>query len=434
MGIHRRAVFAGAGASLAALAASRAAAQPAPPAAPAPSLEERLVARAVEHRHPLAFDGRAFSGPGWDLLVREGRKAKFFMLGEEHGLAENAALAASLTETLAPAGYRKLVVEISPPMAQEIDAALAAGGLAGLKRYYDRHQTGVAFYTMREEAEFLARARAALPRGGKAIGEQAIWGLDYEVAGDRRLIARLKDKPKPPAARAPMTALSTASTAAWADFQATRNPGKLFSFNGDPELVRRLRAAWPDPDPESDWILDVLEGTLEANALWMANRGWESNQRRAELMRANWTRYWNGLGREARRTKALFKFGASHLVRGRNMSEVMDMGSLIAETAALSDETSFNIFVVGGAGARRAQFNPAAWRYEEGPAGDAKGEGVELLAAQALPQGFTVIDLRPLRPLLPASRTRGADPRLVRVAHGFDALVVMPNARASANL
>jgi len=427
MTIHRRGLFAGA--AVAGLAvASRAAAQAAP-AAPAPSLEDRLAARAAEHRHALGFDGRTFSGPGWDLLAAEGRKAKFFMLGEEHGLAENAALAASLAETLAPHGYRRLVVEVSPPMAQEMDAALAAGGLNGLRRFYDRHQTGAAFYTMREEAEFLARARAALPRA-----EQAIWGLDYEVAGDRRLIARLKDKPKPPTARGPMTALATASTAAWADYQASRNPGKLFSFSGDPELVRNLRAAWPNPDPESDWILDTLEGTLETNALWVANRGWESNRRRAELMRANWARYWNGLGREARRTKALFKFGASHLVRGRNMSEVMDMGSLIAETAALSDESSFNIFVVGGAGARAARFNPVAWRYEDQPAGDAEGEGVGFLAAQALPEGFTVIDLRPLRPLLSASRTRNADARMVRVVHGFDALVVMPGAKASANL
>lgn len=436
MTIDRRAILTGAGLAVIAAGSARAQAAPAAaptpapaPAEPAPTLEQRLVERARQNRHALAFDGQRFSGPGWDMLVEEGKKAKFFMLGEEHGLAENAHLAAQLVETLAPAGYSRLVVEISPPMAQEMGAALDRGGLAGLQRFYSQNQTGAAFYTMAEEAHFLARARKVLPRG-----EDALWGLDYEVFADRRLIQRLKMKPKPPAARTPMTALITASTAAWADYEHSRDPSKFFTFAGDPQLVRNLRAAWPNPDPESDWILDTLEGTLEANNLWNARRGWDSNHRRAELMRANWARYWRELGPKAKTTKAFFKFGASHLVRGRNMSEVMDMGSLIAETAALQDQSSFNIFVVGGKGAKVAQFNPVAFRYENGDAGDAEGQGVTFLTDEALPQGFTVIDLRPLRPLLGPSRTRAADANMVRVIHGFDALVVLPGAHASLNL
>lgn len=429
MAIHRRAILAGGGLAVLAAEAAQAQTPGLAPAAPAPTLEQRLAARAAEHRHALAFDGRTFSGPGWELLVDEGRKAKFFMLGEEHGLAENAALAGQLVEALAPSGYDRLAIEISPPMAREIGEVLERGGVEALKRYYAQHQTFVAFYTMRQEAEFLARARKALPRRSDAL-----WGLDYEVGGDRRLIAQLKTKPKPPAARTPMTALATAANAAWADFQQSRNPGKLFSFGGDPQLVRDLMAAWPEPDPESAWILEVLLGTLETNALWLQQKGWESNQRRAALMRANWARYWRGLGAKARQTRAFFKFGASHLIRGRSMTEVLDMGNLVAETAALEGRTSFNIFVVGGAGAQAARFNPVAWRYEPGPAGDAEAEGIGFLAAQALPRDFTVIDLRPLRPLLPAGQTRKADPRVSRVVHGFDALVVMPGATASENL
>ena len=431
MTVHRRDILTAAGAALLAGAASTAArAQTAAPAAaPAPSIEERLIARARESRHALAFDGRTFSGPGWDLLVEEGRKAKFFMLGEEHGLAENAHLAANLVETLAPMGYSRMAVEISPPMAQEIGAAIDRGGLDGLKRYYAQSGVGVAFYTMAEEAMFLARARKVLPRG-----EDALWGLDYEVMGDRRLIARLKTAPKPPAARGPMTALISASIAAWSDYQASHDPSKLFSFGGDPRLVRDLMAAWPNPDPQSSWILDTLLGTLEANSLWLQQKEWDSNQRRAQLMRANWTRYWTALGPKAKSTRAFFKFGSSHLIRGRNMSEVFDMGSLIHETAALEGKTSFNIFVVGGSGGMAAQFNPAAWRYEPGRASNAADSNLTFLTDHALPQGFTVIDLRPLRAILTHSRVARSDPRWSQIIHGFDALVVMPGSHASLNL
>jgi hypothetical protein len=432
MTVHRRAIFTAAGAAVlagAAASAARAHPAPSPAAAAAPSIEERLIARAQENRHALAFDGRAFSGPGWDLLVAEGAKAKFFMLGEEHGLAENAHLAAQLVETLARMGFNRMAVEISPPMAQEVGAALARGGLDGLKRYYAQNQTFVAFYTLLEEGQMLARARKALPRS-----EDALWGLDYEVGGDRRLIQRLKTAPKPPGARQPMTALASAAIAAWADYQASRDPGKLFSFAGDPQLVRNLIAAWPHPDAQSQWILEVLLGTLETNNLWLAGEEWKSNQRRAELMRANWNHYWTGLGPKAGSTRAFLKFGASHVCRGRNMSEVMDMGSLIHETAALEGKTSFNIFVVGGKDAISAQFNPVAFRYEPGPVSDAADEGIQFLADQALPGGFTVIDLRPLRPILTAGRARRVDARVARVVHGFDALVVMPGAHASLNL
>ena len=433
MSIHRRDILTAAGAALLAGAAtSSARAQGAATAAnpaPAPSIEERLVARARENLHALTFDGQRFSGAGWDLLVEEGRKAKFFMLGEEHGLAENAHLCASLVETLAPMGYNRMAVEISPPMAQEIGAAIDRGGLDGLKRYYAQTGVGVAFFTMAEEAMFLARARKALPNG-----EDALWGLDYEVMGDRRLIARLKTAPKPPAARGPMTALTSASIAAWSDCQARRDPSKLFSFAGDPRLVRDLMAAWPSPDPQSGWIMEVLLGTLEANHLWLAGKELESNQRRAELMRANWTRYWKALGPKAKSTRAFFKFGASHVVRGRNMSEVFDMGSLIHETAALEGKTSFNIFVLGGKGGMAAQFNPAAWRYEPAPASDAADYNLTFLSDQALPDGFTVIDLRPLRSILTHSRVARSDPRWSQIIHGFDALVVMPGSHASLNL
>ena len=120
--------------------------------------------------------------------------------------------------------------------------------------------------------------------------------------------------------------------------------------------------------------------------------------------------------------------------RGRNLSEVFDMGSLIHETAAMEGKTSFNIFVVGGQGAMAAQFNPAAWRYDPAPASDAADYNLTFLSDQALPDGFTVIDLRPLRPILTHSRAARSDHRWSQIIHGFDALVVMPGSHASLNL
>ena len=153
MPIHRRAML---GASAAMLAAPSVRAQ-----GPATELAERLAEAARGARHRLDYDGARFSGPAWDLLVERGRAAQFFLLGEDHGIAENPRLAAALYAALAPAGYEKLAVEISPPMAAELDAAVTADGVDGLRRLFADPGAQVAFFGMAEEAALLAAARAA---------------------------------------------------------------------------------------------------------------------------------------------------------------------------------------------------------------------------------------------------------------------------------
>jgi hypothetical protein len=132
MAIDRRTLLGALG--LGAAATGVAKAQEAAPA-PQPSLEERITARAREHTHRLDYDGARFSGPGYDMLLEEGSGARFFCLGEEHGIAENPKLAAQLFSALTSAGYSKACVEISPPMAAELDRA-ARGGVEGLRALF----------------------------------------------------------------------------------------------------------------------------------------------------------------------------------------------------------------------------------------------------------------------------------------------------------
>jgi hypothetical protein len=150
---------------------------------PAPSFEERLAAKAAESRHAVHFKDGAFSGPGWDLLVQEGQASRFFLVGEEHGVAEIPAVVRELFRSLQPAGYRHLTIEISPPMANVLDG-LAREGLPKVASFFQEYPPGVAFFTLKEEAELLVTARAAV--AGKA---PVLWGLDYEVTADRFLFS-----------------------------------------------------------------------------------------------------------------------------------------------------------------------------------------------------------------------------------------------------
>jgi hypothetical protein len=429
MKIGRRALLSALGASVAAGAALRASAQEAPASPPAPpqqpSLPERIAARALENRHRLEFDGVRFSGPAWDLLLDEGRSSHFFCIGEEHGIAENPKLAAQLFSALAPLGYSKAYVEISPPMSVELDRA-ARDGVDGLRRLFTDPGANVAFFGMREEAEWLASAR------GTAHGRgQTIRGLDYEVGGDRRLIALLNAKRKPRAARIAMETLEAASGASWAQYAETHNPQFIFSFSGDPALVRAVRDAWPSADAQARWILETLEETLAIIRLWSSNEGWASNERRARFNRANLRRYWR---EEDEPSRAVFKFGASHMVRGLSHTQVFDIGTLVSEQAENMGSKSYHVMVMPGAGSLVAQFDPTAWTYRPSQAGTYEDQGMGPLLEAAFPDAFTLIDLRAIRPLVFGRRHKTLDADLVRTIHGFDAILVMSGSTPSANL
>ncbi|MHA7870807.1 MAG: hypothetical protein ACX939_00500 [Hyphococcus sp.] len=390
-----------------------------------PAFEEQLAAVAAENSYRLAYRDGVFSGTAWDLMVQEGAAAQFFLLGEEHGVAENPKLAAALFSELTAFGYAKVAIEVSPPIATKLDSVLREEGLEGLRRLYSTAGGEPAFFGMTEEAEFLNAVRSAAP--GK---DPVLWGADYEVGGDRQLIEMLEKKRKPKAAREALEVLRAASDASWAQYYDTSGPQFIFSFSGDPALVRAVRDAWPQRDDETSWILETLEETLEINELWVGGEGWRSNERRGQLLRANFLRHWAEEKKQGRAPKVLAKFGASHLVRGRNMTETYDLGALLPELAAFEGGKAFSIMVLPGNGAMTAVLNPTNFSYVPAPAKDGYAQGLGPISKAAFQDAFTLIDMRPMRPLVRSGKG-GADAALVRVVHGFDMLLVMSGSTPS---
>lgn len=420
--IDRRALLASGGLIAAAPAAGAFAHQSKPSAA----ADDRLIARAVETRRRLDFDGARFSGAAYEWLVSQGRSAQFFLLGEEHGIAENPRLAAQLFGDLVPAGYSRVAIEISPPMAFEIDRALQRGGADGVRALFADEGARVAFFGMREEVEWLAAARRSVPGNTPML-----WGADYEVAADRKLIARLVDKRKPAAAQRALEALAAASGASWAEYARTRDLTRTLGFAGDPALVRAVREAWPRRDAETDWILETLEETQEINRLWVSRQGLASNQRRAALLRRNFLRHWHAERRAGRSPRVMLKFGSSHMVRGLTGVQTFDLGTLVPEIAAIEGRTSFNLLVVPGRGSQTAVLDPTTFRYAPAAPKDGYLEGLQGLANAVWQDAFTLFDTHLLRPL---ASSRSTDPELMRAIHGFDAILVMSGSHPSANL
>lgn len=424
MKLDRRALLGALGLAAGAAGAAQAQSAETPPPQPQPSLEERIAARAQESRLRLSFDGARFSGPAYDTMLEAGRNAQFFCIGEEHGIAENPKLAAQLFADLTGAGYSKVAVEISPPMAGELDRA-ARAGVGGLATMLHDPRRAVAFFGMREEAEWIAAARAAAP------DREMAWGLDYEVGGWGHLLDRLATRRKPAAAQAAFAAMNAEAEALSAQFAQSRSPQHLYSFAGDPALVAATRAAWLNADAESALMLETLEETLAINRLWMTQQPWASNERRARFNRANFRRYWDA---ERRKPRVMLKFGMSHMVRGVSHTQVFDIGNQVSELAETMGSRSYHIAVMPGAGAQHARMDVQTWRYGPADVGAYTDSGLAPLMDAAYPDAMTLIDLSAVRPLVFGRRHMALNADLVRMVHGFDALLIMTGSTASANL
>ena len=367
------------------------------------------------------------AGRAWDWLVEKARDARFTLIGEEHGVAETAQLSAALFKALRGSGYTRMAIELSPIIAQDIETAARRNGVQGILDFYAAPTTWSPMY-LRQEAEFIASVVSAAPRN-----ERVLWGLDREIFSDRYLISRLEPR-VPRRAKESFSRLKEASTNAYALQQ--KNQGPPFFFSGqDPANVSAVRAAWPNPDRDSDMILRTLEESLAINAVAQTGTAWDSSDRRAQWMR-------NSLAarlREERREsppKVMMKFGYNHMIRGANYVNIFDLGSMTDEVAALNSGRAFHIIVLPGPGSRQATLGP--WRnfvsvssdeFDEFRAGDQR---LTRVLSNTKAAGHEVIDLRALRPLaMRGLESWNSD--VVRTIHGYDAAVIWKGAHASSS-
>jgi hypothetical protein len=366
-------------------------------------------------------DGPA--GPGWDWLVRQARKARFTLIGEEHGVAETAQFSAAMFGALRGAGYSRMAIELSPMIAEDIEKAARRNGLQGILNFFATPTTWSPMY-LREEAQFLASVINGAPKG-----ERVLWGLDREIFSDRYLISRLESR-VPPRAKESFARLKVASTTAWERNQ--KEPGPPFLFTQDPALVSAVRAAWPNPDSESDMILRTLEESLAINAVARTGTAWDSSERRAQWMRGNLA----ARLREERpgSPKVMMKFGYNHMIRGANYVNIFDVGAMTDEVAALSGDRAFHILILPGPGSHQAVLGPArsfvsvsSDDFDEFRAGDQR---LTRVLSNPNATGHEVIDFRPLRTLaMRGLESWNSD--VVRTIHGYDAAVIWKGARAS---
>lgn len=397
--------------------------------APRDSLRSRLLR--ARHVIRLERDGTP-AGDGADLLLRAGRESRFFLIGEEHGVAQVPALTGALYRALYPVGYRHLALEIGPDWADTLNVLAARPDPeVALLDFYNRYPPGPLFYTLREEAAMLAEVMAA---SGDAPG--TLWGLDYDIVGDRYPLRRLRSMAPSPTARDALERTIAYADSAFAAALADANPTGILMFAGPESVLVALRNAFqPEPGSKADRVLHQLQETVAINRLFLNGLNYESNRRRAALARANFLASWNAARGESGTTpRVMLKFGANHMSRGRTPTDVFDLGNLASELGAANGSRSFHLMAVAGPGARTAAFDPRTFGWTTGPAEIGDSEWAAPLVDLVDRDAWTLYDLRALREPLHDGKFGRVNPELERIIYAFDAIVILGGSTPSTGL
>jgi hypothetical protein len=164
--------------------------------------------------------------------------------------------------------------------------------------------------------------------------------------------------------------------------------------------------------------------------------GYDSNLQRSILMKRHFMAYYNrAAAQRGTQPKVLFKFGANHVKRGRNFTNVYDMGNLVSELAAANGSASFHLFVLPLGGTQNSYvpfLANAADKEKKVEIRENSGafDGRAFLQTKN-GKDWAVIDLRPLRPLVSAGNIKDLPRGFADLVWGFDAILIIPETKAA---
>jgi hypothetical protein len=394
-----------------------------------------LTAELQKSRLGMSLKDGKLSGPGADLLLQELAASQFFLIGEEHETAEIANLATALLPSASKHGYRHVAFEVGPFSTARVRT------YGDIEAYLQKYPWSLPFLSWKEEAKLYDTATK--------LGA-TIWGIDQEfILGGTANLEALVAMAKNDAQRDAAAKMLERSRAGDAELVRTKNPGAVLMFAATAEDFAALRTAFAGAGgaapasgagktvaeaataPQDD-ALKLIDALDESREIYALNRtsGWESNYKRSLLMKRLFSdAYAAAVAKGEARPKVFVKLGATHTMRGRSMTGVYDLGSMVPELAFMNGTRAFSLLVLprGGFVNSHRPFSPNGddKRTAYDPAKSLPFDAKPLYDAVSATE-WSLFDLRPLRVPLRRNKLGPLEPRFEDVLWGYDAILVIP--------
>ena len=389
-----------------------------------------LLKHIQDHAMELNIEQETWTGSGADFILEAAASNHFFLIGEYHGIADVALFTADLFKKIRSNGYDYFITETGP---------YTAGILESYKDDYNKniadhlakYPLSFPFYTWKEEAEVLK-----VLMDDPVLFGSSIWGLDQEFAASYRMFFQwLSDIAATDESKEVAKEYSDMAMEAFTQSFEQKNPAASMMGRLSPEDFERLELAFQWNDAGLN-LIDELRESTTIYQLWFQGGGYESNERRAALMKRHFDAYYSQVSDDPS-AKVLGKMGANHFYKGRSPLNILDIGNHIHEVAINNGKSSFHLFILPKRGTSNA-WNPfTQLESDKNKPFDTLKDGgkVDLTAviSGTSDEHYSILDMRPLRKLIFDRKLKIDDPGLEKMIWSYDAILVMPEVSAATN-
>lgn len=371
--------------------------------------------------YPLQVTADGLTGPGADFLLELADSLQFVAIGESHNISEIPRFTGALLRSLRRrAGFRYVAFENGPVIMRMLVEAARKGGEDAAMELAGRYPHGMQFWTD-EEVGLAARAvELADRRDSSAAADSApvpAWGLD-QAWGGLHILERLEELAPTRAARDVVTRIAgevrpiESERVGWGAAERWIDTGEAAA------AIEALRTAFDTSvDPEAGRLIETL---ALSNRIYRMRGGpgtFRSNDLRERTMkRIFMERYGEAVAAGDSLPRAIARFGHWHAGRGTSPGDVYSLGNFLSELAIANGMQSFHISVA---------LLGDVWTLEDYPEyGPLPQVGLDTGG----PDGWTIVDLRPLRPYLATGRLPGISEELRELVLRYDAELLVGGA------
>ena len=362
------------------------------------------------HRLPMSFANDTPSGPGWSFIVEQASAMRFVMIGESHYVREIPLFTSQLFRTLHDrAGFQYLAVEDGPWAIGMLMQQGVRGDRTATYARAVRYLNALQFLNDQDVDLIVDVGRTS--SGGSA----AVWGLD-QTWGVLHILDRLQALAASPAKAAIVERIAARARPVEAHRPDENNP-RFITQGLTKDDLGALRAAIADAPPEAARLLDMLETSFELYAARTDGPAiYRANDRRERYMKSRFVQAYDAVraaGDPAPRV--LLKFGHWHAIRGvLNWGDIQPLGTFVSELAHREGGESLHIWT--GLVDEPGRY----WTLYDSP------DYVPLAAAGST-EGWWVVDLREVQPLVAAGKVDGVNDEMRRIIFGFDLALLIGN-------
>ncbi len=361
-----------------------------------------------ENTYPISTE---FKGSGWKFLVKNAKASDYFLVGEDHGIAEVAAVSEALFKSVNKIGYEHLAIETGPFTAKILVDLIGNDDQEKVGDFYRSNPFSVPFYGTEQEFQFLSTVH------GLSGATNPIWGLDQEFLLSARPLLRyhlsgFSDEV------AIKNEISIAEKG-YDQILSEKKQDGVWLINQTSESWEALEALTKDQLTKD--MISELKISQEIYQMNFTGKHQQNNQARVD----HFVKWFEKNDKDSE-GKVMIKMGAGHVMKGESIFDVYDLGDYLAKK---ENKQTFHLGLVQTSGFQNAYIPFRDKSALNSPVNVGMFKGFLDFVSTIIPdEGFVVLDTRVFHSKI---NELPEDPVVRKLLGGFDALLIFPNATAS---